>query len=115
MAPFCFVLVRIDLLRKRSEAESGSHTQPEDRQARLSGAGREYLRQRRNSSLFLRFREVGIPLCEALGDGGKLACDGNFAPLLILFPKMCIFGNLCSVKEIDLFIVLWYNLSVVVL
>ena len=58
---------------------------------------------------------MGIPLCEALGDGGKLARDGNFAPLLIPFPKMCIFGNLCSVKEIDLFIVLWYNLSVVVL
>ena len=36
-------------LRKRSEAELGSHTPPEDRQARLSGAGREYIRQGRNS------------------------------------------------------------------
>ena len=32
-----------------SEAELGSHTPPEDRQARLSGAGREYIRQGRNS------------------------------------------------------------------
>ena len=29
--------------------DMGSHTPPEDRQARLSGAGREYLRHRRNS------------------------------------------------------------------
>ena len=31
--------------------ESASHTPPEDRQARLSGAGRGYIRHRRNTSL----------------------------------------------------------------
>ena len=31
--------------------ESASHTQPEDRQACLSGAGLGYIRQRRNNSV----------------------------------------------------------------
>ena len=30
----------------------------------------------------------GYPTCETLGEGGKLARDGNFTPLLILFPKI---------------------------
>ena len=33
-------------------------------------------------------QEVGIPLCGTLGDGRKLACDGNLAPSLILVPKI---------------------------
>ena len=38
-------------------------------------------------------RKAGIPLCETLGDDGKLACDGNFTPLLILFPKIVRYEN----------------------
>ena len=37
-------------------------------------------------------RKAGIPLREMLGEVGKLARDGNFTPLLILFPKICKFG-----------------------
>ena len=34
------------------------------------------------------FLQGGYPSCETLGEGEKLASDGNFTPLLILFPKM---------------------------
>ena len=37
-------------------------------------------------------RKVGFPLRETLGEGGKLARDGNFTPLLILFPKLHFWG-----------------------
>ena len=36
-------------------------------------------------------RKVGIPLRTTLGEGEKLAFDGNFTPPLILFPKVYIF------------------------
>ena len=59
---------------------------------------------------FFIFAKVGIPLRETLGEGGKLACDGNFTPLLILFPKTAFLENLCPIKPIDLFAILCYNL-----
>ena len=59
---------------------------------------------------FFRSRKVGIPLCETLGEGEILACDGNFTPLLILFPKITFLENLCPIKLIDLFAILCYNL-----
>ena len=39
----------------------GSHTPPEDRQARLSGAGREYIRQGRNSRTEEEKASLGVP------------------------------------------------------
>ena len=41
-------------------------------------------------------RKVGIPLGETLGESENLACDGNFTPLLILFPKIAFLGNVVS-------------------
>ena len=37
-------------------------------------------------------RKVGFPFRETLGEGEKLACDGNLYPTLILFPKIAFWG-----------------------
>ena len=39
-------------------------------------------------SAFSFISQGGYPTCETLGEGEKLAGDGNFTPLLILFPKI---------------------------
>ena len=57
-----------DLLRKHSEAESASHTPPEDRQARLSGAGESIFAKREIPRCFRYYRKAGFPLCEILGE-----------------------------------------------
>ena len=49
--PFVLAPAQAKPLCKRSEAELGSHISSEDRQARLSGVGRGYIRHRRNSLL----------------------------------------------------------------
>ena len=57
---------------------------------------------------FFVLAKAGIPLGEMLGASENLACDGNFTPLLILFPKIAFLWNLCPIKMIDLVKVLWY-------
>ena len=52
MSAYLFLLMRSahePTLKIGNFQDMGSHTPPEDRQARLSGAGRGYIRQRRNS------------------------------------------------------------------
>ena len=46
---------------------------------------------------FFRSRKVGIPLCETFGEGLNCRSDGNFTPLLILFPKIQYNGFLFTV------------------
>ena len=47
--------------RKRREAGSGSHTPPEDRQARLSGAGRGYSRVGEIPVDIIKRERIGAP------------------------------------------------------
>ena len=56
---FCHSQRLSNPLSERTREERGSHTPPEDRRARSSGAGWGYLRQRR-IPLFQAFRQIGI-------------------------------------------------------